>query len=184
MENKIALIDADFIPYYVCHNKKLEDNSIENKSLEECQQLAKEFIDNILISTNCNKYVIALTIGKCFRYRIFDQYKANRKPLNIPYLKEVKDFLIENYNTTDFKDELEADDIVIIAKKLYPDSIIISPDKDIIKCTPGVHYNPRVNKFVNTTPQEANYNFWTSMITGDTTDGVDFCPNQLNSVKL
>jgi 5'-3' exonuclease len=168
----ISVIDADFIPFYTCHNKK----DMPEKSLDDCINLANDFINNINKSVNAKYYVGFLTIGKCFRYNIYPEYKGNRKYLNQPkYLKEVKQYLIDLGFTG--MDGYEADDLCISFKTQNSqyNSIIVSPDKDILGiCEES--FNPRLMQFNYHSKEEILYNFWRSMIVGDTADNIKGIP--------
>lgn len=177
MEEKkpiVAVFDADFIPYYVCHNKK----EAEEKSLNDCLNLCDEFINNILKSINADYYIGFLTKGKCFRYTINSEYKANRKYLNQPkYLDEVKERL-KAYGFTSISG-YEADDLVMSFKAQYSqfESIIVSPDKDILGiCEKS--FNPRKMEFNYHSEEEIVENFWRSMIVGDTADNIKGIPGK------
>jgi 5'-3' exonuclease, N-terminal resolvase-like domain len=176
---RIALFDADFIPYYVCHNKKNEEGVVVEKSFDDCKRLADEFVANILRDTKATYYVMAFTVGKCFRYKVNPYYKANRKYTDvIPFLKETKEYLIEAYKGFYEKDYLEADDLVnILRNRFLKESFIVSPDKDILNLE-GKHYNPRIGKWEATNKNEAEVYFWSSMITGDATDGIKGLPGK------
>lgn len=169
---KIALIDADFLPYYVCHNKKTE----EPKTFEQCCQKADEFINNLLNRTSATHYIMAWTVGKtCFRYKINPKYKANRKYKDvIPFLKETKEYIMKKYHSVVHED-LEADDIVNIIYNKIENSFIISPDKDILRLE-GHHFNPREMEWTNFIGESRH--FWTTMITGDSIDGVPGIPGK------
>ncbi len=173
----VGIWDIDFIPYYVCHNK-----TDIPKTLDYCKELTDDFIRNINNAIGATKFVGCLTVGKCFRYRIYPEYKANRKyKFDKEYqelMSGVKEYLITKYNCNYLKDELEADDLVrIFAKQLSTDytPVIISPDKDILFLE-GKHYNPKTNKWFITTKEEANESFWKSMIIGDTADNIKGIP--------
>lgn len=169
----IALIDGDHIPYTVCHNKK--DEPI--KSLDDCINLADNYIENLLITTKAKYYIIALTIGKGFRYDVWDGYKANRKKLEKPdWFYEVRQHLIDKWNAVWFE-KLEADDICYIMSKDHSDRFIISPDKDLLNLE-GKHYNPKKGEWVKTSEEEASRYFWKSMITGDQADGIKGIPKK------
>lgn len=173
-EEVVALIDADFIPYYVCHNKDGEPE----KTLADCKRLADEFIQSICVATKADKFACFLTVGKCFRYDINSTYKANRKYLPIKFLSEVKEHILVKYNSYyDFV--YEADDLVISYKKANPqyECIIVSPDKDILNLE-GMHYNPRKGEMKYTLPEEEWEYFWKSMIIGDSADGIKGIPGK------
>lgn len=168
MNNRIAVWDADFIPFYVCHSK---DKGIV-KSLVECITDCDTLMQNIHNSINCRYFVGFLTKDKCFRYGIYPGYKGNRKYDALPtYLDEVKDHLIKYYGFI-YLPEYEADDLVLSYKsQSSKECIIVSPDKDILNLV-GTHYNPRRNEFVVTTLEEANIYFWKSMVVGDSADNI------------
>ena len=176
---RAALIDADFLPYYVCHNKKDEGGNTTEKTFEECKAGADSLLKSIFTLTKATHYILAFTVGKCFRYTVYPEYKANRKYKEvIPYLKETKEYLIENYHSTHHPD-LEADDIVRIVYErdafINDDgtetNFIVSPDKDMLMLE-GKHYNPKTNEWIETSEAEANAFFWKSVICGDGADGV------------
>jgi 5'-3' exonuclease len=168
MKNRIAVWDADFIPFYVCHNK---DNSIP-KTLEDCITDCDTLIKNINASIGCTSFLGFLTKGKCFRYSIYPAYKGNRKYDSLPlYLNEVKDHLEKEYGFIPVP-YYEADDLVLSYKNQSEDEcIIVSPDKDILNLE-GTHYNPRKNEFVETNAEKATRYFWKSMMVGDTADNI------------
>lgn len=176
--NRIALIDSDYIVYLVCHNKKDSDHI---KTLDECKQRVDECIKSIMLSTKATHYICALTIGKNFRYVIYPEYKANRKSLEKPlYFGDIKQYILEKYKAV-WNGNLEADDIVNIIKNnndcltldglSFDEYFIVSPDKDILMLE-GTHYNPNKEKWIETSKNQADLYFWTSMITGDSSDGI------------
>ncbi len=180
---RCALVDADFLPYYCCHNKKGE----EPKTLQQCYDHADQFIHNIFKATKATHYIMAWTVGKCFRYNINPQYKANRKYTDvIPFLDKTKTYLRDKYNGA-YDSDLEADDIINICRKHYLENTIkdqepsqiffVSPDKDILMLE-GTHFNPKKMMWVTTSRVEADEFFWISTIKGDTIDGVKGIPGK------
>lgn len=165
--NRVAVWDADFIPFYVCHSKDKSE-----KSLEQCIIDCDSLIMNVNRLVGCNRFTGFLTKGKCFRYAVYPNYKGNRKYMNLPkYLNEVKKYLEDHYMFA-HNPLYEADDLVLSYKNHSKDDcIIVSPDKDILNLR-GTHYNPRKNEFVTTTTLEAETYFWRSMITGDPGDNI------------
>lgn len=166
----VALIDADFIPWVVCHNKTLEDGTVENKSLDDCRKLADDFINNTLRDINATKYILFLTVGKCFRYDINPEYKSKRKGEKPMHFDRVKEHLITNWGAT-YQQGYEADDLVLIIHNRIEDSMIVSPDKDLLNLV-GTHYNPTKKEWIATSTNQAEYYFAKSMITGDSADNV------------
>lgn len=172
----VSIYDSDFIAFYVCHNKKNQDE----KTLDDCIYLCNNFIDNINKAIKADYYIGYSTRGRCFRYNINPDYKANRKDAIFPkYSSQIRDYLVSKHG---FKwiDNYEADDAVVSFKEQYSneyDCIIVSPDKDILNLE-GIHFNPKNMEFVTTSKQEADEYFWKSMIIGDPGDNVKGLKNK------
>lgn len=172
---RVNILDADFIPFFVCYNKKGKPE----KSADDCIKLCDDFIRNMNGFTRADKYGGYLTKGKCFRYTVNPDYKSNRKYTNMPaFMTEVKEHLIGKHNFT-WQEGYEADDLVVSFKAQNPqyDVIIVSPDKDILNLE-GKHLNPRKMAWKRTTKQEAEDYFWSSMIIGDQIDGIKGIPGK------
>jgi 5'-3' exonuclease len=83
-----------------------------------------------------------------FRYKLTDQYKANRKGSVKPlHYQMLRDYLIDSYDT-EVVVGIEADDALGIHAS--DDTIIISKDKDLLQ-VPGRHYNITKNKQIKAT---------------------------------
>ncbi len=190
IKNNLLVIDGDFIPYYATQGNKVFD--LEGNPLREnnkfvytarTEQEVYDCVDNIMINifrtTNIYDYIGFLGGKKCFRYDIYPDYKANRKDFIKPnFWQECKNYLIDrwNYQVCDF---IEADDAVNITRnklKNTHDSIIVTTDKDLIKCISGTYLNPRDFSIIYTDEDTAHYNFWASMIIGDTIDNIKGIP--------
>lgn len=178
MDNKLpilSIIDADFIPFYVCNNRKGE----VLKTAEDCIVACDDFIANINKYNNSDYYIGYLTIGKCFRYTINPEYKAKRNYSNMPpFIQEVRQHLIDKHNFIG-QENYEADDLVVSFKVQNSQfkSIIVSPDKDILNLE-GKHLNPRLMSFKKTSKEEADSFFALSLIKGDTVDNIKGIPNK------
>ena len=132
-KERIACWDADFIPFYVCHNKRYSTGILQEKTLEDCISLCDSLISNINKAVRADSFTGFITRGKCFRYTIYPEYKGNRKYDNIPkHLNEVRAYMIEKYGFMNLEG-YEADDLVASYKRSSTDDvIIISPDKDLL----------------------------------------------------
>ena len=166
----LNLIDSDFLLFFCTYSKDKKE-----LSFEEVQKVTKEFLIKIFSETNSTDYIGFFTAGNNYRKLVYPEYKANRRNKPVPnWLRELKLWLIDNYNFVEH-DGLEADDCVNIYKHKYPEAIITSNDKDVLML-PGLHYNPIKNTFIASTPEEYNYRFWSSMITGDPGDNIKGIP--------
>lgn len=170
----LTIVDADFLPFFVCHNKKNEPE----KTLKDCIKLVDDFVFSILVNTNADEYTGFLTKGKCFRYQVNPDYKANRKYVDLPkYLDEIKQHIANKYNFT-WQEGYEADDLCEsvrneYSKKAY-NCTLVSPDKDLLNLE-GINYNPRTNELIKIDKNQAYYSLWSSMLVGDSADNISGC---------
>lgn len=192
----ITIIDGDFILYTATAGNKMLDKNNEpikidnkftytNKNLKEVYDTVDEIMLKMLTKvsehdTESELQYIGYLGGKDnFRYLVYPEYKANRVNLQKPlFFTDCKQYLIDKYKFN-VVNEIEADDAVLITKNLLTEnSIIATPDKDLIKCVEGVYLNIKNNEVVKTNTEEANINFWKSLIIGDCTDNIKGIPNK------
>lgn len=162
-DGPIALIDADSLMYYEMGKDTLEEaiKGIDSRILQ------------ILDKCNTARYAGFLTLGKCFRYRIAKTkpYKHNRKGGNKPIIfYALKEYLQQKWKFTAVKG-LEADDLVSIYKRSI-NSVVCSPDKDVLYQVVGSHYNYGKAEFVRTNEETADKFLLMQMLMGDSTDGI------------
>lgn len=172
--DKILLIDGDSLMYYEAFKEQTEEEAIEgiNKRL---LHMCKE--------TGTKKYVGFLTKGSCFRYKVAKSkgYKSTRPTEKPDLLYKLKDYL-QNTLKFDIVPQLEADDLVCYwDNELEEETIICSPDKDVLKQIPGKHYNYRWTEksrgsWVTTSEQDAEKFLWQQVLMGDSTDGIPGLP--------
>ncbi len=91
-------------------------------------------------------------------------------------MQECREYAIERWKFN-FFDGVEADDLCNITKLSITDSVLISCDKDMLMLE-GENYNPQKREFVNTSKEQADYYFWSSMITGDGADNIKGIPKK------
>ena len=161
MSYKVALVDADSIIYFCLYNKK----DVIPKTLEECKASLDGYIYKIIYTTEATHFILALTIGKNFRYSIKSDYKGGRSTEKPLYFNECREYLIDKYSAIHHSD-LEADDLVNIYNKNIPSSFICACDSDILEGLEGSHFNYKKFEWIITSKEQANYKFWCSMITG------------------
>ena len=177
--DKILLIDIDSILYYEAHREKLEW-AIEG---------VHERMNRIFTETGTNKYIAFLTGSDCFRYNIATTrpYKGKRSKDKPKWMYVLRELLKAEYGAITLKG-LEADDAV--AYFSYRNTIICSPDKDVLKQCAGTHYNYQMvpdkdkngNKipgmasskgFITVSEQDAMRFLYEQMLTGDLTDNIE-----------
>ena len=167
-DGPIALIDADSLLYY----------EMGKSTLEEAMQGIDERIINILQRCDTPNLAGFLTIGKCFRYDIakIRPYKYNRKGGSKPIIfYALKEYVQQRWNFKGVRG-LEADDLVSIYKTHNKNSIICSPDKDVLYQNTGKHYNYNKAEFIVTTRTQATRFLWKQVLMGDSTDGIPGLP--------
>jgi hypothetical protein len=167
MKEKIALIDGDSLIYYEMGKPTLEEalNSLDGR----LQQMFEQ--------TEATHYAGFLTSGKCFRYDAAKSkpYKGNRKygdkPIIFPAIKE---YLRQHWKFEAIS-ELEADDLVSIYHN-NENTVICSPDKDVLYQNAGIHYNYGKAETVVQDTKGALTFLWKQMLMGDSTDGIQGIP--------
>lgn len=190
-KESLVVFDADFLLYFATMGNKVFDSEgvpikengrfvYTEKTVKEVQECADSIILNMLKVVNASKYVGYLGNVECFRYDIYPEYKANRKDSPKPsHFKELKAYLRDRWGFILLDIPIEADDAVNIIKNRLKEEyhiFIVTSDKDLMKCIEGYYINPKNCELVNTEAEEAEYNFWTSMITGDTVDNIKGIP--------
>jgi hypothetical protein len=172
--NKVLLIDADALIYY---------EAFKEQSIEDALVSIKERVLQMCRDNNCYNYIGFLTGGgpdRCFRYDIAKTkpYKGARTAEKPVLFDPIKRYLKDELHCQ-ISSGLEADDLVAYWKyNLGIDSIICSPDKDVLYQIPGTHYNYKWNSYIDrgrlvTTSEEAANKFlWQQCMTGDSTDGI------------
>lgn len=159
---------------------------VEAEPLENALHSVKLQLNSIMEGAGARKARLYLTGKDNFREKLATilPYKGNRDPDHKPvHYEAIKRYLIEEWGAQ-VVDGIEADDA--LATDLYQD-FIKQPGKihgDVILCTidkdldtvPGLHYNfvKKHNYFV--TEEEATYNFYTQLLTGDKTDNIQGIP--------
>lgn len=170
----LVLIDADSIVYIVGYNHrefKRDDLGTTEAVIASVDSVLEALFENI----GATHYIGALSDSKSFRNQIYKYapYKGTRgsKPdFIIEWENVIKEYMIEKGFI--MVPNFEADDIVSVLKENYPDAIIASPDKDL-RQSPGFFFDYSKNTpLENLTEFQANYNFYYSMLVGDSADNV------------
>lgn len=169
-EQLVNILDIDSLIYVVCHNKK-EDPI---KSLSECFMVTDIFLQSIFRDTLSTHYLMYLTVGEGYRKKINPLYKSNRKGEKPEMFDFVKEYLITKYKAQ-YKLGFEADDLCVSSKKILNSQgvkcFISSPDKDI-KMLVGTAYDYKKKEWIQTNEEQAAFNYWGKLISGDPGDGI------------
>ena len=173
---KRAIIDGDttVYAYAFAAQEKKPDGEIVTEPLHHCLGAVKASVKRLLEKFSAeNNYSIHLTKGGSYRAELatIKPYKGNRAHLEKPvYYHEVREYLVNRWGAQ-IHEDVEADDVVAIEYNQDPaNSILISEDKDLNQ-QGGFHFNPKKGfKLVN--KQEAIWNLWHQVITGDRVDNI------------
>lgn len=179
--------------FYQGKSKEWMSKTIVDKCIDRLCQMNYTIYDKIE-DTGIELGEIEYYITACknsVRKKLTDTYKANRKrkPIDKWVSKVRKSLLESGFAFTN--DEWEADDLIYDrAIELGEDKcIVLSLDKDL-KQIPGIHFSYYQPKKVDeqgnkidtdvvglsiVSEKEANYNFWLSMLVGDSGDNIKGC---------
>lgn len=188
----IALIDADSICYIVGWHFK--DAGLEHTAMVETS--CDSMLTAIFKATNATKYLGSFSSKQTFRHIEYKYagYKANRKPKDewaLLWEPVIKNHLQKVWHFHQPESTFEADDIICATHEMLKiqttELIVCSPDKDLQQIE-GLHFNyKKMEEGIKHVDNDtAGFNFWLSMLMGDTTDNVKgqlVGPYPLNSVK-
>jgi len=171
------LVDADIVAYRcsasVEPSKKVEPRTLTKEetdferdiAIARCDALMRELIH----TTQADTYQCFLSGRENFRYRVYPDYKANRKDTVDPrFRQDCKAFLLKEWNAT-LSHGNEADDLLGIAQT--EDSIIATIDKDLLM-VPGWHYNWVKDERTYTAPLDGIRFAYKQMLIGDKADNI------------
>lgn len=179
MSNKTLMLDGDIIAYQcaaACERPiNWGDGLWTLHSFEDEVKLAvDDFVARLQEQSGLTKVVAAISDTKNFRKEVASYYKENRKDIRKPMLLGfAKDYLYEKYGGI-ILPTLEADDVLGIYTSGYPNKFVCwSLDKDL-RSVPGFHLID--GNIVQITEEEADYAFYSQVLTGDMVDNYQGCP--------
>jgi len=190
------LIDGDIVAYRCAASmepsKKAapreltqEETNFEREiAIARCDTLMRELIH----TTQADTYQCFISGGGNFRYKVYPEYKANRKDTVDPRFRaDCKEFLLKEWNST-VSQGCEADDLLGINqmalyysdvydvaegkhKKNSFETIIATIDKDLLMI-PGWHYNWVRDEKTYTAPLDGIKYCYKQMLIGDKADNI------------
>jgi DNA polymerase-1 len=166
-----VLIDGDVLAYRAAFAKESVDEESAKKTIRD---LVNQCLGDTLTFPRKEDYIVYLTGSGNFRYNIAvtHVYKGNRKETPKPeFLGVVRHVLIYEFDAIISEGE-EADDLIGIAATKYGrTSIVVTTDKDMkqLNC---VHYNPTTRETFYQDGKDADFAFYTQLLTGDTVDNI------------
>ncbi|MEB3360687.1 MAG: hypothetical protein VKI42_01030 [Synechococcaceae cyanobacterium] len=142
----------------------------------DAQALFQDAIGEIRDTVPDHEPVLAFSDRLSFRYGIWPQYKANRKSSRKPAgYGALVEWVERAAAARGWKiarlPDVEADDVLGV---LYEEGdIIVSTDKDLLT-VPGLHL--RSGELLEVSRVQADRNFFSQVLTGDTSDNYPGCP--------
>lgn len=134
----------------------------------------KKLVKSVTAHPQCDSYSMYVGGEGNFRLGIDPDYKSNRSSLSKPlHYDALLEYLVCKLGAIPCNGQ-EADDAVSILHCIDPEgTVIVSIDKDLDN-TPGLHYNPDKPEdgIYRVTPATAAFNYYTQLLTGDSTDGI------------
>jgi hypothetical protein len=163
---------VDYCTQHAIDKEKIEE-VYEPDPVSWALHSVDEMMLSVLNAVGTDNYTVYLTEGKNFRHKMFPEYKANRlvSGMRIPeHLKDCKEHLKVKWDGRSV-DNIEADDAVRIDAVNDPSCIVCHIDKDL-DMIQGWHFNWNTGELYFIDGSTALRNFYTQMIVGDTSDGI------------
>lgn len=182
---RVLLIDADSIMYTSTYFPKdsLLEFPTEEEQLEEAKYRTRTKLQEIQLNVEewyniVQTYIFIGGKGN-FRYKIFPEYKANRKDtIKSPLLPFIREYMIEELKAIESHGG-EADDYIIDGiSECTGNCVVSSIDKDVLYHSPNIPlydyrgYNDVLGEFKSISTKQSRLARATQLVTGDTTDGV------------
>jgi 5'-3' exonuclease len=182
---RVLLIDADSIMYTSTYfpEESLLEFPTEEEQLEEAKYRTRtklqEIQNNVEEWYNIIQTYIFIGGKGNFRYKVFPEYKANRKDVvKSPLLPFIREYMIEELKAIESHGG-EADDYIIDGiSECSGNCVVSSIDKDVLYHSPNIPlydyrgYNDVLGEFKSISTKESRLARATQLVTGDSTDGV------------
>ncbi len=165
-----ALLDGDIIAYRCaasCEKKNKEGGLVSLEPVEVAIMRIDTLMRDILSMED--NHLTFIKGKNNFRYKIYPEYKANRKKTVPPvHLQACYDFLKQEYSAIEV-DGYEVDDALGIHQD--NESVIFSIDKDLLMI-PGCHFNFVTRKYMEVSELDGLKTFYKQMLIGDVSDNI------------
>ena len=186
-KKRILLVDGDIVVYQqACLNQ--HDIQWRNGgetillTSERAKRACDDYLAYIMKQLKGDWLYVCFGTSDNFRKKLFPKYKGNRKKQKKPQLRyELPQYIEANYKTIK-RMMLEGDDVLGIwhTGPFFEDlgeTIVVTIDKDLMQI-PGKFYNPKRSQqgIRDISEEEADYAFYTQILTGDATDNYKGLP--------
>ena len=182
---RVLLIDADSIMYTATYfpEDSLLEFPTEEDQIEEAKYRTRtkiqEIQNNVEEWFNIVETYVFIGGKDNFRYKVFPEYKANRKDtVKSPLLPIIRQYMLEELNTIEAHGG-EADDYVIDGISISKGNCVVSSiDKDVLYYSPNIplydyrSHDDVMGEFKYISTNQSRLAIATQIVTGDTTDGI------------
>jgi hypothetical protein len=166
----VLLIDGDIVVYRACY----AGTDTESRC-DEADRIIRQIANTVQFREDLSKVQVFLSGPSADNFRktvaTIAPYKGQRPSTKPDDFESVRRFLEAEWDATVSVGQEADDDIAIAATKLKGEGVICSIDKDFLQ-VPGRHYNWDKEDLHTVTPEEATYNLWHQIMTGDSTDNI------------
>jgi 5'-3' exonuclease len=183
-----VIFDADSLIYASCFKKKDDREFPEdlfetdvNVAFNKFEVSFERLLDFLEEQVNVDEVVFCNGSKNNFRKDISSTYKLNRTQKRPEILPLLHDMVKLEYNSI-YGDGVETDDVVAtlwaeeVEKNGIDSVVIMSLDKDYKQFPCWFYdYNYKKRELVKISEQEANENFYSQMIVGDSADNIKVC---------
>ena len=183
-----VIFDADSLIYASCFKKKDDREFAEdlfetdvNVAFNKFEVSFERLLDFLEEQVNVDEVVFCNGSKNNFRKDISATYKLNRTQKRPEILPLLHDMVKLEYNSI-YGDGVETDDVVAtlwaeeVEKNGIDSVVIMSLDKDYKQFPCWFYdYNYKKRELVKISEQEANENFYSQMIVGDSADNIKVC---------
>lgn len=189
-KDKVCLIDADFLKYYVVKDvydyiQSGNEDPVHEYGLNYLDTFVHHRVNQITEKFEAKAYVFFFSGSSKDTYRYFlateKEYKGNRKAAStydyanyFNDMAEVMNVVSKRY-TTFVHANMEADDLISIVAG--PGTFIYSYDKDL-RQIPGDHYDINTNQMITISRSDALLFICYQLLIGDSTDNISGIPGE------
>lgn len=170
----VPIVDCDSIVYRCGLADKTQTEPLEH-TLYSVKQTLNGILDNFERKDEAQIYIQG---GGNYRNLVatIQQYKGNRDPSKRPiYFDEIRTYLME-YHGAVLVNRMETDDAVgICITRDRDNTCAVHIDKDI-DTVAGNHFHFGKSLFYQVSEEDADFFFWTQVLTGDSGDNIRGLP--------
>ena len=180
---RVLIIDADSIMYFATHfpEDSLMEFPTEEDRIEEAKYRTRskleEIHNNIEEFYNVQETFIFIGGRGNFRYKLYSDYKSNRKEKN-PLIPIIAEYMLSDLNAIP-SEGAEADDYVYNAVQLSEGNCVVAAiDKDVFYNCPDVpfynyrSYRDTLGEFKSINKLESRLAIASQVVIGDSGDGI------------